>query len=221
MPEQSSHLVVGLTGGIAGGKSTVSMMLRDLGAQLVDFDVLARKVVQPGTPGLAKVVDSFGKQILTPDGSLDRRRLAEIVFRDRKKRRTLEQLIHPDIYEAFVRQVSRITAGQFDAVIVAEVPLLVEVNLIDLFDRIVLVYTSRQVQIERLMDRPDMTRRAAEDMLEAQLPIEEKKKYADHIVYNDGSLESTRRQVRALWEELVAFQRQPRDGQRAFREDNG
>ncbi len=221
MPEQPSHLVVGLTGGIAGGKSTVSMMLRDLGAQLVDFDVLARKVVQPGTPGLAKVVDSFGKQILTPDGSLDRRRLAEIVFRDRKKRRTLEQLIHPDIYEAFVRQVSRITAGQSDAVIVAEVPLLVEVNLIDLFDRIVLVYTSRQVQIERLMDRPDMTRRAAEDMLEAQLPIEEKKKYADHIVYNDGSLESTRRQVRALWEALVAFQRQTRDGQRAFREDNG
>ena len=220
MPEQPSHVIVGLTGGIAGGKSTVSMMLGELGAQLVDFDVLARKVVNPGTPGLARIVDRFGEQVLLPDGSLDRQRLGEIVFRDRKKRRTLEQLIHPDIYQAFVGQVSQITADKPDAIIVAEVPLLVEVNLIHLFEIIVLVYTSRQVQIERLMDRQDMTRRTAAEMLETQLPIEEKKKYADHIVYNDGSLESTRRQVQALWEELVAFQLQPRNMKHVPRGDS-
>lgn len=206
MPVKPRYVIVGLTGGIAGGKSTVSGMFRDLGARLIDFDVLARNVVAPGTLGLAKVVDFFGKQILGSDGTLDRRRLSGIVFQDPEKRRALERLIHPDIHQAFDREVSRITADQPDAIIVAEVPLLVEADLMHLFDTIVVVYASEQVQIERLLRRPDVTRQAAVEMLAAQLPAEEKKKHADHMVVNDGSLESTRRQVQAVWEELIALQ---------------
>lgn len=213
MPVKPRHVIVGLTGGIAGGKSTVSGMFRDLGARLIDFDVLARNVVAPGTLGLAKVVDFFGKQILGSDGTLDRRRLSGIVFQDPEKRRALERLIHPDIHQAFDREVSRITADQPDAIIVAEVPLLVEADLMHLFDTIVVVYASEQVQIERLLRRPDVTRQAAVEMLAAQLPAEEKKKHADHMVVNDGSLESTRRQVQAVWEELIALQGKLQDRQ--------
>ena len=208
MPLETRHLIVGLTGGIAGGKSTVSGMLQDLGARLIDFDVLARDVVRPGSSGLAKVVDHFGKQVLQPDGTLDRKQLSGVVFQNPEKRRLLERLIHPDIYQAFVREVSRITADSPDAVIVAEVPLLVEADLLHLFDVILLVYSSVRVQIERLMRRQDLTEKEADEMLSAQLPVEEKKKFADHIVYNDGSLESTRLQVLAVWKQLAALQRQ-------------
>ena len=210
MPRKLRHVIAGLTGGIAGGKSTVSAMFQDLGAQRIDFDDLARRVVEPGTPGLAKVVDFFGNQILRTDGTLDRKQLSGVVFGDDSKRRMLEQLIHPDICEAFVKEISRITAGNPDAVIVAEVPLLVEANLMHLFDVVILVYTSAGVQIQRLLRRQEMTEKQAAEMLKAQLPVEEKKKYADHIVFNDGSLDATRRQVRAVWDELIALRLQPR-----------
>ncbi len=210
MPRKLRHVIAGLTGGIAGGKSTVSAMFQDLGAQRIDFDDLARRVVGPGTPGLAKVVDFFGNQILRTDGTLDRKQLSGVVFGDDSKRRMLEQLIHPDICEAFVKEISRITAGKPDAVIVAEVPLLVEANLMHLFDVVILVYTSAGVQIQRLLRRQEMTEKQAAEMLKAQLPVEEKKKYADHIVFNDGSLDATRRQVRAVWDELIALRQQPR-----------
>jgi len=221
LPVKPSHVIVGLTGGIAGGKSTVSRMFRDLGARLIDFDELARRVVEPGTPGLEKIVDTFGKQILQSDGTLDRRQLSGIVFSDTEKRRVLERLVHPDIYRVFAKEVSRITADKPDAIIVAEVPLLVEANLPHLFDIIVLVYTSDQAQIERLVERQGVTIQTAAEMLAAQLPLAEKKPYADHIVHNDGSLESTRRQVQAVWEKLKAFQLQPSGRQRGSKGANG
>lgn len=182
-------------------------MFRDCGARLIDFDALARQVVQPGTPGLAKVVQFFGEQVLQPDGTLDRRKMAGIVFQDEAQRRALEGLIHPDIHEAFVEEIRRIAKESPGAIIVAEVPLLVEADLQHLFHRIVLVFTSEQVQIERLVSGRQVTEKAAAEMLRSQLPVEKKKKFADHIVYNDGSLEATQRQVRAVWKELQTFQR--------------
>jgi dephospho-CoA kinase len=207
-------VIAGLTGGIAGGKSTVSEMFRDLGAQPIDFDVLARVAVEPGTPGLEKVVGFFGKRILRSDGTLNRKKLSGIVFRDAGKRRILERLIHPDITEAFFREVSRITRDQPGAIIVAEVPLLIEANLAHLFDTIIVVVASESAQVERLLRRRELTEKEAVEMLKTQLPIAEKKKVADHVVYNDGTLDDTRRQVRAVWEKLIAFRRQHRDAQR-------
>jgi dephospho-CoA kinase len=220
LPVKPTHVIAGLTGGIAGGKSTVSRMFRDFGAQPIDFDALARMVVEPGTPGLEKVVGFFGKQILRSDGTLDRKKLSGIVFRDAAKRRMLERLIHPDITEVFFREVSRITKDLPDAIIVAEVPLLIEANLTHLFDTVIVVVASEPVQVERLVRRQELTEKEAIEMLKTQLPIEEKKKVADHVVYNDGSLEATRRQVRAVWEKLIAFRRQQRGAQRGPEGEN-
>ena len=204
MPETSTPLIVGLTGSIAGGKSTVAEMFRKLGAHLIDFDLLARKVVEPGTPALANIIESFGNQVLQPDGSLDRKKMARIVFRNPDKRRLLERLIHPEIFKAFEKQVDHIISLQPDAIIVAEVPLLVEANLQHRFDKIVLVSASAPVQRRRLLSRPGISEKQADEMLAAQLPLEEKTKAADYIVDNDTSLDATRRQVRSVWEKLTA-----------------
>ena len=207
MTVASNHLIVGLTGGIAGGKSTVSAMLRDLGARLIDFDALAREVVAPGTPGLAAVVESFGKQVLLSDGTLDRKKLSRIVFQDSARRRELERLIHPNILAAFQSKVTRILKQQPNAIIVAEVPLLVEADLLYLFDKIILVFPANRQQIRRLMDRDRISRKAAAEMINAQLSMEEKKKFADYVISNDGDLHATRQNVRAVWEQLTALQR--------------
>ena len=133
--------------------------------------------------------------------------MSRIVFRDADKRRLLERIIHPDIQQAFTRQVSRITREAPDAIIVAEVPLLVEAKLQHLFDKIVLVYTSGQEQVRRLVARDGITPQEAAEMINAQLPIDEKRKFADYVVPNDADLEATRRNVRSLWNELTALHR--------------
>ena len=204
------RVLLGVTGGVASGKTTACRMLEELGARTIDFDHLSRVVVEPGKPAWKEVVAYFGEQVLLEDKTLDRKRLSEIVFRDPEKRRKLEGFLHPRIYEEFRRLVQEYAAEDPEVIIQVAVPLLIEVNLQYLFHKILLVYIPSEMQIERLMDRDRISREMAVKMLSSQLPIEEKRKYADFIVDNSGSLEATKRQVRGIWEELKKFQRENR-----------
>lgn len=199
---KGAPLLVGITGGIACGKTTVSAMLEKLGVPLIDFDLIARQVVEPGTDALAKIVDYFGKQVLLPDGRLDRKALSEVVFRDVEKRKKLESFTHPPIYEEFFRQVEAITEKDPKAIIQVAVPLLIELNLSYLFDAVVVVHTSAAEQARRLAKRDGITIEEAENILIAQLPIDDKKPYATFLVDNECDLETTEKQVAALREEL-------------------
>jgi dephospho-CoA kinase len=203
---KGNPMLVGMTGGIACGKTTVSEMLEKLGAPVIDFDLIARQVVEPGTPALAKIVDYFGKQVLQPDGQLDRKKLSQVVFRDMEKRKTLESFTHPPIYEEFFRQVNAITEKDPRAIIQVAVPLLIELNLQYLFDTIVVVYISADEQIKRLAERDGISSEAAATILKAQLPIEDKKVFASFLVDNGKDLDNTRKQVESLWEQLKQHQ---------------
>jgi len=196
------HLLLGVTGGIASGKSTVSDMLSKLGSPLIDFDLLARKVVEPGTKGYTQIVDYFGKQVLQENGELDRKKLSSVVFSDMEKRKKLESFTHPYIYEEFFKEIDQITQKQPDAIIQVSVPLLIELNLQFLFDKLLMVYVRPQTQAERLAARDGITIAEAENIMKSQLPIDEKASYADFVVQNEGSLAETEEKVQAVWDAL-------------------
>jgi dephospho-CoA kinase len=204
--ENDNHLLLGVTGGIASGKTVVAKMLEGLGAPLIDFDVLARQVAEPGKPAFTLIVDYFGKEVLQGDGTLDRKKLSKIVFQDTEKRNQLEGFTHPPIYEAFLKRVKAITEKDPEAIIQAVVPLLIEKNLQSIFDKVLVVYVPEQQQIERLVERDGISRKEAAHMLKAQLPINEKLAYADFVVNNGGSMEETKKQVEEVWRELRRLQ---------------
>ena len=210
---KDNRLLVGVTGGIASGKSTVARMLEELGAPVIDFDALSRSVVEPGKPAWKDIVAYFGEQVLLEDKTLDRKKISEIVFRDPEKRKRLEGFTHPRIYEDFRRLVKEYTQEDPDVIIQVVVPLLIEANLQYLFHKLLLVYIPQEKQIERLMDRDKISREMAQNILTAQLPIDEKKGYADFIVDNSGSLEETKRQVGEVWQKLKKFQEERRKAQ--------
>ena len=203
---KTGFLLLGVTGGIASGKTTVANMLEALGAPVIDFDLLARKVVEPGKPALKEIVDYFGKQVLKEDRSLDRAVLSGIVFRNVEKRRVLEGITHPRILEEFAARVKQISGHSPDAIIQAVIPLLFEVDLQKFVHKVLVVYIPRAKQVERLCARDGIDENEAADILNAQLPIEEKVKYADFVIRNQASLKATAKQVKLLWETLRRFQ---------------
>lgn len=205
--DKNNCLLVGLTGGIASGKSTVSDILEKLGAELIDFDLIARRVVQPGTPGLKAIVNYFGKHILSKEGTLDRKKLSKIVFQDSSKRKVLESLTHPLIYQEFLRQMERIAEKDPHAVIFASIPLLIEQNMQYAFQHLMLVYISQKTQIERLIQRDGISIKEANNIIKAQLPIDEKKSFANFIINNENTIEETKRQVNRVWDELKKVQK--------------
>ncbi len=205
---KDNRLLLGVTGGIASGKTTVANMLEELGAPIIDFDVLARKVVEPGKPAWKEIVDYFGKQVLQEDGQLDRKKLSGIVFRDMEKRKKLESFTHPRIHQEFVKQVNDIAAKNPSAIIQVVIPLLIELNLQYIFHKLLVVYIPREKQVERLMKRDGITEEEALNILKAQLPIDEKVGYADFVIHNDGTIEDTKKQVKELWEKLQALQKE-------------
>ena len=205
---KDNRLLLGVTGGIASGKTTVANMLSELGAPIVDFDLIARKVVEPGQPALKEIVEYFGTQVLQEDGTLDRKKLSEIVFKDIEKRKKLEGFIHPRMGEEVLRQVNALAEKDPNAIIQMVVPLMIELDLQYQCHKLLVVYIPEEMQIQRLMERDSITRDQAMAMLKAQLPIEEKLGYADFVIRNDGSLEETRRQVEELWAKLKEIQRQ-------------
>ncbi|KZV92877.1 CoaE-domain-containing protein [Exidia glandulosa HHB12029] len=194
-------LVVGLTGGIATGKSTVSTQLKGLGFPVVDADVLARKVVEPGTPALRRIVSTFGAGVLQSDGTLDRKALGEIIFRDEAKRRALNAIVHPAVRRAMLWEIVQAWL-RGHRVCIVDVPLLVESNLWRLVGRVVVVYCSRDVQLQRLMKRDGSTEEQATHRLNSQMLIDDKVAYADDIVDNSGQPEETKVQVVRLARKL-------------------
>jgi dephospho-CoA kinase len=194
------RLRVGLTGGIGSGKSTVSAMLADRGAMVIDADMLAREVVARDTPGLAEVVDAFGHDLLTASGDLDRVALGKRVFADPSARAELEAIIHPRV-RARAAQIE--AAAGADAVVVHDIPLLVETCQQDDFDAVIVVDAPHDVQVERLTAGRGMTEAEAETRIAAQASRERRRAAADHVVINDGSFDALRRRVDAVWDELV------------------
>ncbi|KAI5900666.1 CoaE-domain-containing protein [Schizophyllum commune H4-8] len=190
-------LVVGLTGGIATGKSTVSKLLRDADIPIVDADVLARQVVEPGTPALKRIVKAFGPQILLEDGSLNRKALGEIIFNDAEKRKVLNGIVHPAVRWAMVRAIARawLTGKR---VCVTDVPLLIESGIWRFVGQTVVVSCPFDVQLERLMLRDQSTEEAARARINAQMSMAEKVAYADVVLDNSTTPEALRAQVEEL-----------------------
>jgi dephospho-CoA kinase len=208
-------LNVGLTGGIACGKSTVAGMFRQRGALLIDFDELAHAVQAPDRPAWTEIVRRFGPEILKADRTIDRRKLGEIVFADREKLDLLNRLVHPAVFEEWQRRIGEIRGAQPDAVVLSDVPLLIEAGLQPLFDLVLLVYAPPEEQLRRLMLRSGLSREEALQRLASQLPIGEKIPRADIVIPNGGSLEATREAVERAWPELLRREAEQRIHNRA------
>jgi dephospho-CoA kinase len=192
---------IGLTGGIACGKSTVAAMLVRRGAILIDADAIAREIVLPGKPALTEIARRFGTDKLLPDGSLDRKKLGSVVFGDETARRDLEGILHPIIRRTIRERMEEAEGQQPDKLVVVDVPLLYESRMQPMFQEVMVVYIPRQLQLERLMRRDGIPMDQAELRLQAQMPIEDKKELADILICNDGGLESTERQIDVFWRE--------------------
>ena len=198
------HLI-GLTGGIATGKSTVAAELARHGATVIDADALAREVVEPGQAALDEIAARFGGEVISPDGRLDRAGLASIVFADPEARRDLERITHPRVRDLMQRRIAAALAADAD-LIVAEVPLLFETQSEGLYEGVMVVYAPAAVQLERLIARDGMDEAAARQRLWAQIPIDEKRARATWVIDNGGSVDVTREQVTRWWDALLAGQ---------------
>lgn len=192
---------VGLTGGVASGKSTVSVMLADLGAVVIDADLLAREVVEPGTDGLAEIVTAFGPGVLTAEGALDRPAVGTLVFADEAKRRTLEAIIHPRVRERGAELEAGAPPG---AVIVHDIPLLAETGQADRFDAVVVVDVPVEVQRDRMVRLRGMSPADADARIAAQATREQRLAVATHVIDNTGTIEQLRARVADVYAELVA-----------------
>lgn len=193
-------LLVGLTGGIGSGKSTVASMLERMGAVVVDADDLARQAIAPGTPGHARVVEEFGPEAVGGDGEIDRARLARRVFTDPVARRRLESIVHPEVARLFAESVA--AHRNTDRIVVYVVPLLVERSLQDAVDEVVVVSAAPETRLARLRAARGMDEEDVEGRMAAQLPDEERIRAADVVIDNDGSLAELERRVGDLWTRL-------------------
>lgn len=194
-------MVFGITGGIATGKSTVSQMFRNKGAFLIDADQIARQVVEPGTPGLTSVVEVFGDEVLDLKGCLNRAALGKVIFSDTKKRSILESILHPYIHEKLISDIKE--AQAYYNVVMCDIPLLIERQMMSFFDCVILVYAPESLQVKRIIERNGFSENESQQRIRAQMNIEEKRKYADILIDNQESLESTKRQVDQIWLEIT------------------
>ncbi|MDQ0337840.1 dephospho-CoA kinase [Caldalkalibacillus uzonensis] len=193
-------MVIGLTGGIASGKSTVSRMLADLGAVLIDADKIARKVVEPGQPAWQQIKEVFGEEVLKADGRLDRAKLAKIIFHDPEQRRRLNGIVHPAIRKKMLEEKeAALNRGQ--DLIVMDIPLLFESELEHMVDKILVVYVPQEVQIQRLMERDQIDRDYALQKIGSQMPLETKKEKGHAYIDNSGSRDETRAQLVRILQE--------------------
>ena len=192
-----------LTGGIASGKSLVSRMFQELGAYLIDADIVARQVVEPEKPAWKEIIESFGEEILLEGGALDRKRLGDIIFKDREKRQILNDIVHPRVIEEINERERGCHENQPERLVLADVPLLIETGMHRAYSTIILVYLPEAVQLRRLMVRDQLSRQDALVRIRSQMPLSEKLAYATHIIHNEKSIEDTRRQVHELSPELL------------------
>lgn len=197
-------LLVGLTGSIATGKSTVSRMFAHLGARVIDADLLAREVVMPGQPAYARIVEEFGPQVVQEDGSLDRKALGALVFADAASLKRLEEITHPAIGLRQQRILSVLDEEAFEGVVIWDAALLVEGGGVAKMDRVVVVYADPETERRRLMERDGLSDADARARVASQMPVAEKVKLADHVIDNSGTREETERQVGTVYGALLA-----------------
>lgn len=199
--------VYGLTGGIGTGKSTVAKLLAEKGAVIIDADAIAREVVSPGSDGLVEIVRHFGTDVLEADGALNRTKLGEIVFADPEKRRRLEGITHPRIFRTIGMRIAE-ASEQGRQVVILDVPLLFETGATRAaVEEVIVAYAPRAVQATRVAARDPLPPEQIQARIAAQMDIEEKRRLADFVIDNSGSLEATKQQVDELWPALVAGSR--------------
>ncbi len=195
--------VIGLTGGIASGKSLVSEYLKELGAQVIDADLIARQVVKPGLPAWQQIVDEFGEGILNSDLTLKRKKLGRIVFTDPVKLDKLNKITHPYITAAIEMLVQEHRTAGIKGIVVVEAPILLELGMDRLVDEVWVVAVDPAIQLERLMKRDNITAEEAKLRMKAQMPLDEKLKRADRVIDNRYSLDKTKKQVEGIWQEMT------------------
>jgi dephospho-CoA kinase len=200
-------LLVGLTGNIASGKSTVAQMLSERGATVIDADVLARRAVEPGTPGYRRIVERWGDAVLAPDGRLDRAALRGLVFSNPEELEHLNAIVHPEV-ERMRDRLVREALERGDRIVVCDIPLLFERHLSENFDRIILVDAPRPLRLERLVKDRGLREPEAIDMITAQMPAELKRARADIVIDNDGTLTKLEQDVAAAWATLLQAERE-------------
>jgi len=200
-------LLVGLTGGLATGKSTVSEILRGLGCVVLDADVLAREIVEPGQPALAAIAGAFGREILGPDGALDRKRLGAIVFADPARRKRLEAITHPAIRDRFLARLAGLEAEGFEGIVVWDAPVMIETGGHKAMDRLVVVIADAATQRARALAR-DGDPADAERKIANQMPLADKARLADHVIDNSGDRATTEARTREVHAALLADLRQ-------------
>jgi len=183
--------IIGLTGGIASGKSTVSRALQDLGAIVIDADEVAHTIIEPGKPAWEDIVEHFGSEVLNPDQTIDREKLGAIVFNDPERLQELNQITHPRVGEQFKQMIKNIKSQQADAVLFIEVPLLYETHMDRICDEVWVVWVDEETQIQRLMKRDGLSREDALKRIDAQMSLDEKAKRADVVIDNRFSIEET------------------------------
>ena len=197
--------VLGVTGGIGTGKSTVTKMFADLGAETMSADEIAREVLKKGNPAYAEVVNAFGDAVLSEDGDIDRSKLAAIIFADFNKRRALEEIMHPPIIARMRERAEsfRKDPPAADAVLVLEIPLLIECGLNELVDEVLLVAAEQETQLSRLTSSRAMSREDALARIKAQMPLSQKLHRADRVIWNDGTLDVLKRRIEEVWAEIL------------------
>ena len=192
-------LKVGLTGSIAVGKSNVCAIFRELGCHVLDADQTAREVVSPGSIGLQRIVDEFGTAILAPSGELDRKKLGSIVFADSEKRKLLNSIVHPLVIETQDRWIRELEDRDPDGIAVIDAALMIESGGYKRFDKLIVVWSEPAIQLKRLMLRDNLTLPEARTRIDTQLPQDEKKRFADHLIDTSNGLEDTRHRVNAVF----------------------
>lgn len=195
-------LKVGLTGSIAVGKSFVLGVLAELGGHVIDADEIAREVVEPGTEGLKSVCDAFGEAMLNDDGTLNRAKLGSIVFADETKRKQLNDLLHPLIIAAQDDRIRELQQHDPSGIVIIDAALMIESGGYRRLDKLIVVHCRPEIQLQRLMSRDGLSREAAQQRINAQMPQEEKKKYADFLIDTSSDFDSTRAQVREVFRQL-------------------
>lgn len=196
-------MIIGLTGSIASGKSTVSNMLKELGYPIIDADIVARVVVEKGTETLETITEAFGEDILADDGSLNREKLGEIIFSSPSKRKQLNDIIHPAIRAEMIRQKEELVSEGYPTIIM-DIPLLFESKLQSYVDKIIVVTVTEETQLERLMTRNNFSLEEAKARIQSQLPLSIKEKGADAVIYNNGTLQSTEEQLKKILQQWQA-----------------
>jgi dephospho-CoA kinase len=195
-------LKIGLTGGIATGKSYVLGLLRELGCEVIDADIIAHRVIEPGQPAFAEIIDHFGRAVLDANGRIDRAKLGAIVFNDPSQRARLNSIVHPRVFEAQERWFAELAERKPDAVAVVDAALMIETGSYRRYDKLIVVHCRPDLQLQRLMARNNLSREEAAARISSQMPAEEKLKYADFAVDTSNGFEDTRLQVESLYSEL-------------------